>query len=399
MLETIVISQNIRFHLPASRQICKQLFRIRRIVRTSIESGNATLSSDVYSTAHKIDMPRYNVYMTIEGNESETECVHKSDETLVSGNRIEEGSYVPEEKELGSGCGPACILMAYNILNNEGKKDIIDLRNLIESVDRRQPHDVIGRTNKSDRDFIVEELNKGLEQKMRLERLTIKQSELSPDLITQKIDSSIELGKVVMVGVGENYLFEILKSEIPPSEIEAINFLLNDLQDIDKVMEENFSFEGFYEKINEIQKKYGSQIHEHARFYIAMSLSRNKDRSRQYWTLEQEEKYSEKLRKNVISKIIPPQNILEINIAEGRKKLGIPDEGFPVDSEHKSIPPRPLHAILVHGIVNDGTEEGGYLISDPIESFGPNRILNKRAFFNSLLSGRRKINLEILSKE
>jgi hypothetical protein len=101
----------------------------------------------------------------------------------------------------------------------------------------------------------------------------------------------------------------------------------------------------------------------------------------------------------VISKIVPPQNILEINIAEERKKLGIPDEGFPVGSEHKSIPPRPLHAILVHGIVNDGTEEGGYLISDPIESFGPNRIINKRAFFNSLLSGRRKINLEILSKE
>lgn len=399
MLDTIVVSQNIRFHLPASRQICKQLFRIRRIVRTSIESGNATLSSDVYSTSYKIDILGYNVHMTIEGNESETECVHKSDETLVSGNRIEEGSYVPEEKELGSGCGPACILMAYNILNNKDKKDNFDLRNLIESVDRRQPHEVTGQTNKSDRDFIVEELNKGLEQKMGLERLTIKLSELSPDLITQKIDSSIESGKVVMVGVGENYLFEILKSEIPPSEIEAINFLLNDLQDIDKVMEENFSFEGFYEKINEIQKKYGSQIHEHARFYIAMSLSRNKDRSRQYWTLEQEEKYSEKLRKNVISKIIPPQNILEINIAEGRKKLGIPDEGFPVDSEHKSIPPRPLHAILVHGIVNDGTEEGGYLISDPIESFGPNRILNKRAFFNSLLSGKEKIDLEILSKE
>ena len=399
MLETIVISQNIRFHLPASRQIWKQLSRIQKIVGTSVESGNATLSSDVYSTSYKIDILGYNVHMTIEGNESETECVHKSDETLVSGNRIGEGSYVPEEKELGSGCGPACILMAYNILNNEGKKDIIDLRNLIESVDRRQPHEVTGQTNKSDRDFIVEELNKGLEQKMGLERLTIKLSELSPDLITQKIDSSIESGKVVMVGVGENYLFEILKSEIPPSEIEAINFLLNDLQDIDKVMEENFSFEGFYEKINEIQKKYGSQIHEHARFYIAMSLSRNKDRSRQYWTLEQEEKYSEKLRKNVISKIVPPQNILEINIAEERKKLGIPDEGFPVGSEHKSIPPRPLHAILVHGIVNDGTEEGGYLISDPIESFGPNRIINKRAFFNSLLSGRRKINLEILSKE
>lgn len=309
---------------------------------------------------------------------------------LVNGSILEKENYTPEDKKMGSGCGPACVLTAFKHLS-DGPVNALDLKSAIKVTQNQYPEEIVGRTTTGSRKNLIEKLNNlNPEQVMQLTPVNV---DSYSDFISV-MKPNIEKGNVVMVGVGENYLLEFLRTKIPVEEIASIDNLIESLSNKDGVLNGDFDFGKVDEILKNFTDKHSSDLVQSVRFYIATSLVKKREEQRCYWSLQQEMDYVEKIRRNVIEKIIPSQNIIPIDIFAERKKLNIPEEGLPIWVPTPKLKSRGnAHAILVHGIAEDDSGNESYIISDPIESFGPNILLSKKALYDSLKGSR----LEILS--
>lgn len=308
---------------------------------------------------------------------------------LVNGSILEKENYTPEDKKMGSGCGPACVLTAFKHLS-DGPVNTLDLKSAIE-ITQNNPEKIVGRTTIESRKNLIDKLNDlNPEQVMQLTPVNV---DSYSDFISV-MKPNIEKGNVVMVGVGENYLLEFLRTKIPVEEIASIDNLIESLSNKDGVLNGDFDFGKVDEILENFTRKHSSDLFQSIRFYIATSLVKKREEQRGYWSLQEEMDYVEKIRRNVIEKIIPSQNIIPIDIFAERKKLNIPEEGLPIWVPTPKLKSRGnAHAILVHGIAEDDSGNESYIISDPIESFGPNILLSKKALYDSLKDSR----LEILS--
>lgn len=315
--------------------------------------------------------------------ESNNESMQKSS----AGRSLTKSEYVAEPSETAAACGPACILSAYNFflkernlpLNENNKINLDELLDILRDSPYRTSLE--GQTGFKSRKFLVNEMNRlNPENPLKYE---IADTDRSPEAFIESVDSNLESGNLVVVSVGRKYLLEILRQEVPFSEIAEIDSLISEFMDIKDVLSEHFSFEEFHKRISKIRQLYGQDVYENTCIYVGQKLSEFKENEHWQWSLQVEKDYVRKMRENVIDKILPPQNVTRGNIEKERKRRNIPDEGLnPGDRGRVKRPPLQMHGVLVHGIARDSDGEESYIISDPIVSYGPNRVIKKSTLYD-----------------